>query len=393
MGTVLGILAVIGRILLVILWIVVALLLLILFVPFRYRVDADGNTADAENASSGDAAKAFHVRARVTWLLHLLSVEWVMNKGDPEKKEGTEMIFRIFGISPKLRKKEKAEKKKQKKKDQKKKELNEIKEKDPDEYERLKAEAEKRRKARAETRARAAEAEAKRRQAEEERRRAEDEELRRTEERREKLKLYAKQRLGRTRRVILAAFETLRMFGYLVLNGVISLSALPAILTEKLFAFFGKAAEAFGKASRAIGKLLDINDVLWDGRTHEAVRKVLLVLKKLLGHISPKKADGEVVFGLGDPYITGEVLAVLSAAYPLYGGKIRINPDFSESIFDGDVRLSGRLYIFYVVYLVLLLILDGNVRYVYKQYKEMKKSNDPAEEESSKEREPLNAAG
>ena len=82
-----SILKIIGIILLVILGLLLAIFLLVLFVPLRYELKGNGSY-EKEEGSSPD----FLVKARVSWLLRIVCVS--IRAG----KEGLKMRVRLFGI-------------------------------------------------------------------------------------------------------------------------------------------------------------------------------------------------------------------------------------------------------------------------------------------------------
>mgnify|MGYP000013616365 CR=1 FL=1 len=59
---------------------------------------------------------------------------------------------------------------------------------------------------------------------------------------------------------------------------------------------------------------------------------MLKEIKSLIFHIKPKKLQGNIRFGLEDPCLTGEILAVAGVFYPLYGEYFTIEPFFEEQI-------------------------------------------------------------
>ena len=99
-----SILKIIGIILLVILGLLLAIFLLVLFVPLRYELKGNGSY-EKEEESSPD----FLVKARVSWLLRIVCVS--IRAG----KEGLKMRVRLFGIPFLRRGGTKKEKKKRKK--------------------------------------------------------------------------------------------------------------------------------------------------------------------------------------------------------------------------------------------------------------------------------------
>ena len=58
---------------------------------------------------------------------------------------------------------------------------------------------------------------------------------------------------------------------------------------------------------------------------------MLKEIKSLIFHIKPKKLQGNIRFGLEDPCLTGEILAVAGVFYPLYGEYFTIEPFFEDA--------------------------------------------------------------
>jgi len=94
LAIILGILKVIGIILLCIIGLILLFLILILFVPVRYR--AKGAYKD----------KIFNGRFEITYLLHILKIVAAFEKGKPS------LVIRLFGFRLKLKKEPKAEERK-----------------------------------------------------------------------------------------------------------------------------------------------------------------------------------------------------------------------------------------------------------------------------------------
>ena len=354
MGIFLGILAVIGRILLVILGIVVLLLLLILFVPVRYRAKAAGQ------------GKEIRADATVTWLLHLLSLDISFRKENEETKESAEgdkavsVRLRIFGIDPEEVKKKRAAGKKSRRKEKKKKEIQKIKEENPEHYEELRAEAKARREAR-EAAARKREEEARER---EERAAAAAREAEQKKQHMRALALRAWRSMNKAYRISRAVFATISKVFNILIDGIVFLAGLPAKAADMI----GRIAE---KLADIVGRIVRWETFLTDPRVTSAAARLLGDVKRALGHLLPKDMSGEVAFGFSDPGTTGEVLAAVSAFYPKYGGRVRINPDFDgETKLMFDLSMSGRVYLFYILFLVIHVIIDKNIRYAFSWLKQ-----------------------
>ncbi len=83
------------------------------------------------------------------------------------------------------------------------------------------------------------------------------------------------------------------------------------------------------------------------------VRAFLKLSKTQLGyllvHLKPKKAQGFIRFGTGNPCSTGQVLGAAAVAYPLYASWLRIVPEFEEKHFSGYLKARGKIQLFRVI--------------------------------------------
>lgn len=95
-------------------------------------------------------------------------------------------------------------------------------------------------------------------------------------------------------------------------------------------------------------------------------------LSRLMRFLKPKKIKGMVRFGTEDPYLTGQILAVLSVLYPFYGENVEIYPEFDRKILEGDLEIKGHIRGSYVVIIMWNLIWDKNVRTAFKNIKTWK---------------------
>lgn len=90
-------------------------------------------------------------------------------------------------------------------------------------------------------------------------------------------------------------------------------------------------------------------------------------LCKLFAKIRPRKVEGEVIFGMGDPAETGQALGVAAIFYGFYPEKLRIVPDFEEKRLEGELRLQGGIRLIHLLMAALRLFADKNVRYTIKK--------------------------
>lgn len=81
-------------------------------------------------------------------------------------------------------------------------------------------------------------------------------------------------------------------------------------------------------------------------KSDEGLRTFALVKRELwnlLRHIAPTKLTGSLVIGMDDPAATGQIIAIVSMFYPIYGDHMSITPDFDEKCLQGSLYLKGRI--------------------------------------------------
>lgn len=104
--------------------------------------------------------------------------------------------------------------------------------------------------------------------------------------------------------------------------------------------------------------------------THKAAfQKTKKVIFRFLKAWKPKKLDGKIRFGFEDPAYTGEVLAVLSIFYPLFGPAFEVYPDFEHAVFGGSLFCKGNLRLSHLVRAVSVLFCNRSVRITYQDIK------------------------
>lgn len=77
-----------------------------------------------------------------------------------------------------------------------------------------------------------------------------------------------------------------------------------------------------------------------------AIRGLKDILLKVLKHILPQKLHAKLKFGFEDPATTGKILGVASVLYGVYGDNLELEPDFDNVILEGEYKLKGRIRTF-----------------------------------------------
>lgn len=91
--------------------------------------------------------------------------------------------------------------------------------------------------------------------------------------------------------------------------------------------------------------------------------------KRTICHIRPRKIKGHIKIGTGDPYRTGQLLAVAGIFFPVYGEHITIEPYFEQRILEGNISVKGRIYGSFFVRLVWKLLRNSDIRFMIKRIK------------------------
>lgn len=89
----------------------------------------------------------------------------------------------------------------------------------------------------------------------------------------------------------------------------------------------------------------------------------------LLKSVRPRKIKGSLLIGTGDPASTGQVLAVYGMLYPLIGNNIIVTPDFEHSVIEGDLFIKGKITVFCLLKAAWIIFFNKDIRRVIKLLK------------------------
>lgn len=318
------ILKIIGILLLVILGIILVLLLTILLVPARYQVDVHKQ-------------EELFVKAKLTWLLHLVSVPVSYENGN------TSACLKVFGITVKdFMEKPEAEAadggvgktRSFKKEKHKTKEKKQTKENRAD---------------RSEHRGKQAEhfenpAEGKSLDHKDSAENVSSEKTDPLGFSEKESKETEKKRKFSLRRIISEFLEKLKKLKY----------------TIETF---------YDKIKKGIQKAGSVKEFLMLDTSKAALKlcggQIFFLLKK----ISPRNIKGWVHFGMEDPALTGQILGGISAFYGFFPKKLELRPDFEQQVLECDLRIKGHLHLITAVQIVCRLFFDKNIKTAYKKIK------------------------
>ncbi len=137
-------------------------------------------------------------------------------------------------------------------------------------------------------------------------------------------------------------------------------------------AWYEKKEKLFQKLEELEDKVNDIRKklrLITSERTEAAVKHVLKKVFRILKSIMPRKLRGHVTFGMENPADTGTVLGVLAATLPIHKNQLKIDPVFTEKIFEGEAFLKGRISIGFILCCAVGIILSKNVLITIKRFK------------------------
>ncbi|MCR4654173.1 MAG: DUF2953 domain-containing protein [Eubacterium sp.] len=131
-------------------------------------------------------------------------------------------------------------------------------------------------------------------------------------------------------------------------------------------------------------KLMDLMDTIGDWLDYLAterfnrfkrlvIRQVIAVLR----HCLPRKIRGSIHYGMEDPALTGKILAVICAVYPVLPGKLKIDPDFEEQVVEVEVSFRGHIVPAVILYRGLRILLCRELRVLLRRVKRAGKSSAP----------------
>ncbi len=126
-----------------------------------------------------------------------------------------------------------------------------------------------------------------------------------------------------------------------------------------------KAEKAEDKPS-AIDQIKEVWEFLQQDNNKGLLKHVLKYVGRLIRWIFPKKAYGNIEFGLDDPATTGYITGATSLIYIKTRGNFQFTPNFHEQVIKGSFKIKGRLYLYQPLYYIIRIIIDRRVRRMLK---------------------------
>ncbi len=116
----------------------------------------------------------------------------------------------------------------------------------------------------------------------------------------------------------------------------------------------------------AIDQIKEVWEFLQQDNNKGLLKHILKYVDRLIRWIFPKKAYGNIEFGLDDPATTGYITGATSLIYIKTRGNFQFTPNFHEQVIKGAFKIKGRLYLYQPLYYIIRIIIDRRVRRMLK---------------------------
>ena len=90
--------------------------------------------------------------------------------------------------------------------------------------------------------------------------------------------------------------------------------------------------------------------------------------------LKPKVLRGNIVFGTGEPCLTGQILGVAAVFYASFGRGIQITPDFEEKRLEGNLLVKGRISLFTIGIILIRIFVRGEWRRFRREAERLKEA-------------------
>lgn len=111
----------------------------------------------------------------------------------------------------------------------------------------------------------------------------------------------------------------------------------------------------------------------FDQLDRKLIARVKKRIIKLLKNFKPRVLKADLHIGTGSPDTTGYLCAVYGMLSPVLGNNVKITPDFEEAVWEGRVYIKGRFTIFSILLQAVMFVLDKQLMTFIKALKREEK--------------------
>lgn len=92
-------------------------------------------------------------------------------------------------------------------------------------------------------------------------------------------------------------------------------------------------------------------------------------LGKVFSYIKPRKFQADLIIGMGEPASTAQILAYYGMLYPFIGNNVNIVPDFENKRMEGNVLIKGKIKLFTFLRAALHIYFNKDIKRLLKLFK------------------------
>lgn len=304
------ILKIIGIILGVLLGIVVLSLILVLFVPIRYRADI--------NRTEGEGEPPVEACIKVTWLLHIINIR--LDYAKELRLRARLFIFTVFRL-PKKQEKDKKKNTKRKRKNARNRKEPVKKENTPEPGKPAKEDIAKER--------------AQTKQTDKTTEKVSEKETEK------QPKISIKERIMKW---LAKIYQILKNIWYTIIG-----------ICDK------------------IKKIRENIEYYWTVLQSDTFQKSFSLCKEELAsvfsYIKPRKFQADLIIGMDDPAATAKILSYYGMLYPLIGGNVNITGDFENKRIEGSIHIKGKIRMFTFIKAAVRIYFSKDIRKLLRLFK------------------------
>lgn len=140
---------------------------------------------------------------------------------------------------------------------------------------------------------------------------------------------------------------------------------------DKIRDFFGKVE---GWKERLAYMKNYVERILQADYMRPAFTQIVTQLKALFRHLKPKKLSIWLHYGTGDPYTLGQHLTYISILYGFFGEYLEVEPDWDEKVLEAKGNVKGRIRVFTLLRICIKVIKDENIKNLWNEIRQFERS-------------------
>ncbi len=152
-------------------------------------------------------------------------------------------------------------------------------------------------------------------------------------------------------------------------------------IIQKIKDFFSKFVNFFKKLKFTFNKVCDTMvrikknikyylEILQRDSTKQALTVCWGQFGRIIRKIAPRKFSVNLHLGFEDAAMMGQVLAVWGMLYPVHMGAVDIQPEFDQTVLEGEFSFRGRVSVFVFVHAGCILFFNKDLKRLIKSLRQ-----------------------